>query len=275
MTKIKVNKRSFISTWLYRLITTITVTYSFFFFQIIGTEYLDAGLYSGWVGLAGAIGTILAIRIALGSFKAITIIDDIKLAENDFNKNKTDELIELPRFEPTSRAQINSIQPQNVSNDPIYEKTQQEIDLVVAKEEKLEGLKDFMDQMDPRLYETLKRRYGLEKKLIEENIETKLNDEKKINQHQKFSFSETSAMKPAIIDLNQTKNTKNSTDNRNLNDSSEKKDENYNKLLYKFMKLDNLLSTRLEIMKTRKSPSSNDEQSENSNNESVTIESVI
>ena len=131
MPKTKVNKRSFISTWLYRLITTITAIYSFFFFQIIGTEYLDAGLYSGWVGLAGALGTILAIRIALGSFKVITIIEDIKLAENDFNDSEGAEeasLFEHPTFEPTPIPQIDSIQPQNISNTSINENTQYEID---------------------------------------------------------------------------------------------------------------------------------------------------
>ncbi len=145
----------------------------------------------------------------------------------------------------------------------------------MAKEQKLEGLKDFMDQMDPRLYDTLKRRYGLEKKLIADDIKTKPTNVNKINQHQKFSFSKTSAMKPAIIDLNQPENASNSIKNRNTNDLSEKKDENYNELLHKFMKLDNLLSTRLELMKTKKSPSNDDEQSENLNNESATIESVM
>lgn len=132
-----------------------------------------------------------------------------------------------------------------------------------------------MDQMDPRLYDTLKRRYGLEKKLLEEDKKTKLADDNKINQQQKFSFSETSAMKPAIIDLNRKNNTNNSITNKELIDSSEKKDSNYNELLHKFMKLDNLLSTRLEIMKTKKLSSDIDEQPENINDESATIESVM
>ncbi len=275
MTKTKVNKRSFINIWLYRLITTITAIYSFFFFQMIGTEYLDAGFYSGWVGLAGALGTILAIRIVLGSFKEIIVIEDTKPAENDFNESEEESVFEHSTFEPTPMPQPNSIQSQNISNDSTYEKSDDEIDLVVAKEQKLEGLKEFIDQMDPRLYDTLKRRYALEKKLLEEDQETKPRTDNTNNQSQKFGFSEISAMKPVVINLNQNRSTNNSTDSRKSNDSSGKNDSNYNELLHKFMKLDNLLSTRLEIMKTRKSSDDDDEQPENLNNESTTIESVM
>jgi hypothetical protein len=236
---------------------------------------LDAGLYSGWVGLAGALGTILAIRIALGSFKEIIVIEDIKLVENDFNEIKEESLFKPSTFNPAPIPQLNPIQPQNISNDSIPEKSHDEVDLVVAKEQKLEGLKDFIDQMDPRLYDTLKRRYALEKKLIEEDEETKPKNINKVNQPQKFGFSETSVMRPAVINLNQNKNTNKSINSRKSNDLSEKKDSNYNELLQKFMKLDNLLSTRLEIMKTKKSSDKDDEQPEDLNNESATIESVM
>ena len=296
----KLSKRSIIRKWIYRSLASAIVILSFAFFQILGIEYLNTGLYSGWVGLAGAIGILFLIRLLFGSFKMpINAINPITNTEvTDANPSASVKIpnpatfpsnppphISVSRFVPNVQPDIPvvpaatspqpSIMPQFVTSDPVENTLQKDMELVNLKQEKLEKMKSFVDKMDPRLYQTLKRRYEVERQVLKEDIKTAQRNFETSRQQPKISFSNTSATEPTIISSTSTPDPSTTKTNQNSNGSPDSNDENYSELLDRFKKLDNLLSTRLEIMKTKRPPAFPKKKRPTSDSEPELIETVV
>lgn len=302
MSKLNFLNRSFIFNWIYRAITSITTLSAFVFFGTIGSQYLDTNLYSGWMGLIGGIATLLFIRILFGSFKTFLPSDSPVISVNNsktintmqfpdsqnikpiFNPQtplpglksiKTPATISNPMIRPnfnlqTAKSrQTTSTMPQLMDPEVVKQKfmppkrnIKEEIDLVLIKQEKLEKLKDFMDRMDPRLYNSLKRRYSIEKEILTDDLITEEAEAKNRAEEQQVIPSEPSAMEPEVIDIVS-------------NVSQGSKDIKYNELIDRFSKLDQLLTTRLKLMKTKNPLDIDQEQEEDQNISSDTIETVM
>ena len=302
MFKLNFLNRSFIFKWAYRAITSITTLSAFAFFGIIGSQYLGTNLYSGWIGLIGGIATLMLIRILFGSFK--TSIPSVSPVINANNSNTTNtarisgsQNIEpiftpqtpLPGSQPiktpatfsnpmvrpnfnlqTAKSQqTTSAMPQLMDPETVKQKfmppkrnIKEEIDLVKTKQEKLEKLKDFMDRMDPRLYDSLKRRYSIEKEVLTDDLITEEAKADNRAEEQQVIPSKPSAMEPEMTDTISTV-------------SQESKDIKYNELIDRFTKLDQLLTTRLKLMKTKNPLDIDQEQEEDQNISSDTIETVM
>ena len=153
----KLNRRSIIGKWIYRFLTSAITIFSFAFFQIIGLDYLEAGLYSDWIGLAGAIGTIITIRILLGSFKMSTVsntpipeVTDVNPSVPVYILNPTPTQpeytsdIPLPRFGHVIQPDINRTAVVSEPQSSVENNLQQDLDIVKLKEEKLDKMKTFI-----------------------------------------------------------------------------------------------------------------------------------
>ena len=302
MSKLNIFNRSFIFKWVYRAITSITTLSAFVFFGIVGSQYLGANLYSGWIGLIGGIATLLLIRILFGSFKTSIPSSTPVINVNDTNTVNTAQISGIQNIRPvftpqtplpgsqpiktpatfpnpmvrpsfnlqTAKSQESTsttpqlLDPEVVKQKfmPVKKDLKEEIDLVRVKQEKLEKLKDFMDRMDPRLYDSLKRRYSIEKEVLTDDLVTEEAKATARVEVQQVVPSKPSAMEPEAIN--------------NVPEISQgSKDVKYNELIDRFTKLDELLTTRLKLMKTKNPLNMEQDQEDNINSSSDAIETVM
>jgi hypothetical protein len=288
MLKLSFITQPFIVKSMYRLVASLITIVSFLFFQYIGTEYFNINLYSGWIGLIGAITTLTIIRILFGSFKSTMIYDiPVMVIADSSNpisintpvveniKPSITPQMALPTFNfttPSTHPNSSSRRDFNLQNANIQNKSPikpvtfqrkiqneeeesienlllEKIKLIQVKQEKLEGMKHVIN---PRVYEVLKRQYALEKEF---NLDD-LKNEREISVHQvqiRHSLSsQPSALQPEIV----------SEGTKPIEDG----------LIERFKKLDKLIATRLERIKARNPPVIVENKD---NKESNTIETVV
>ena len=285
-------KQSLIKNLLYRATASITILGSFFVAQYLGKTYLEAGIYAGWIGLAGGVATLMIMRVLFGSFKRIEYetkpvqeVTNTELAASTHNtvarpleKFGSASAPRSPAFNtgtaprPTfnmasaPRPQVTVAHPQaavttatSLESNPQIDKIREDLEILAVKEQKLDGIRANIDRMDSRLYQVLKRQYALEREFLENDLKTEV---EKAFENPSEPASQPSAMEPQISE----EKTKPIYDTPILNEQTE------DSLLNRFQKLDQLLTTRLNLMKTRAKPRIVDSNETEEYSEGQTIE---
>ena len=267
-------KQSLVKNLLYRATASITILGSFFVAQYLGKTYLEAGIYAGWIGLAGGVATLMIMRVLFGSFKRVEYesipasevtntrlvastqntvtrpLENFSPATAPRNQTFNTNTASRPDFALTAaqRPQQPAVSPQSMvaastssQSNPQIEKIRQELEILAVKEQKLDGIRANIDRMDSRLYQVLKRQYALEREFLENDLKTEV---EKLFQNPPAPVPEASAMEPQISD----EKTEPIHNTPVLNEQTE------DSLLNRFQKLDNLLTTRLNLMKARSKP---------------------
>ena len=264
-------KQSLVKNLLYRATASITILGSFFVAQYLGKTYLEAGIYAGWIGLAGGVATLMIMRVLFGSFKRVEYenipaseVTNTKLVASTQNAvtrplenfspatasiNPTFNANTAPRpdFALTAAQQPQQpvVSPQSIvsasispETSPQIEKIRRELEIIAVKEQKLDGIRANIDRMDSRLYQVLKRQYALERDFLESDLKTEV---EKLFENPSTPVPQASAMEPQLSD----EKTEPVSNTPILNEQTE------DSLLNRFQRLDNLLTTRLNLMKAR------------------------